>query len=1145
MVIAMKNKLFLDFLREIKNSFGRFISIFFIVLLGTAFFAGLRSSGTDMKLSADAYYKDTSLMDIKLLGTLGFTEAELDYFKEVEGVSLLKGVRTKDVLLESNRSELVMRLIEYTDEVNKPYLLEGRLPENEGECLLDSKIFKQRNMKLGDSLSFKSGNSTSLSDDLSHNHFIVTGVCHLPYYLELGRGVSRIGDGSVDGFLLVKKEIFKSDIYSEVYVKLENTDSLLSYSKEYEKLAEPVISSFESLEYRVSKSRLSSIQKEALRKIADAEEEISDGEKKLSDGKRKLKEGKSKLLSGKNTLKKEEKRLVNAERQLLDGEKKLFDAEKKWKKGFQSLEDGEKKLLKSKDTLKKETKKYRNGLSEYQSGKEQYKKGRKALEKGEEDLTSGKLLYQKNQDAFNASVLEYQTALSKYEEGKALGLVSLETEKYLSESLSLLEQKRPILEQTKKNLDEKETELAVAKKELFLSKEKLTSASLKLSLAKEKLNESQKELNHAEGVLVSKKEELLSSRQTLEQEAKKLLNAKRKISKGRRELELGKKKFLKQKKKLTKAEKEYEEKLPNALSEISSAKAKVRDAKKELLDLKEPDYYVLGRNKMDSYVSFSQNADRMDNIGNVFPVIFFLVAALVSLTAMTRMVDEGRINMGTLKALGFSNLRISAKYLAYSLLATLSGSLLGISLGERYLPMLILRSYQTLFIGMPYVSTPINYEQALLALVAAVISTGGATLFSCFHGLREQPASLMRPLPPKHGQRVLLERLPFLWNRLNFTRKSTIRNLSRYKKRLIMTVIGIGGCMGLLLVGFGLRDSIQEIAKNQYVNIFTYDARLSINSKSNSEDISLLKKEASSYPGVENTNEVYMQTIKLLHDGKERESFLFVPSETENMDDFLILKERKKRKVLAYPKKGAFLSEKTANMLGVKVGDEVKITKEGWRSVSIKVEKIIENYVFHYIFLSKETFLELYGSLPSYNNLFLSYERGFSKEHELGTYLLSLPACSGVLFVTELEEDIDKMLRVLTLVIFVLISSAGLLAFVVLYNLNSINILERKRELATLKVLGFYDSEVSSYVYRENILLTILGIFAGILFGTILHLFVVKTVEVDLMMFGRRIHFMSYLFSILITFFFSFLVNLVMHFSLKKIDMIESLKSIE
>ena len=561
--------------------------------------------------------------------------------------------------------------------------------------------------------------------------------------------------------------------------------------------------------------------------------------------------------------------------------------------------------------------------------------------------------------------------------------------------------------------------------------------------------------------------------------------------------------------------------------------------------MEEPEWYVLDRTLTEATVSYDQNAERMANLGQVFPVIFFLVAALVSLTAMTRMVDEQRMQIGTMKALGYGSSTIAGRYFWYAMLATVTGGIIGIALGERFLPWLIIVSYGIAYPGLLRCLTPINWDQAILGLAAACACTGLATLAACYNQLKAQPAAIMRPEAPKGGRRVLLERIPFIWKRLSFNQKSTVRNLLRYKKRFLMTVVGVGGCMGLLLVGFGLHDSINEIAKRQYVHIFTYEASATYASAAEENERQALLDAVRASDGVTGAMELSITSADLLHDKALQSVSLFV-ADPAQIGDFLELRHRTTGEEVAYPAEGAFISEKTAAMLDLKVGDSIEIRREGERSVRIQVTDIVENYVLHYLFISPQTYRQLYGKPVKNNTIYMNYgEKTPEEEAELGRNLMSMDACAGVGFVTDLEKSIDDMLSVLGAVVAVLIASAGLLAFVVLYNLNSINIMERRRELATLKVLGFYDGEVALYVYRENIILTLVGIALGLVFGTVLHRFVIVTVEVDLMMFGRNVSNLSYALSSLITLGFAVLVNGIMFFGLRKVDMIESLKSVE
>ena len=1142
----MKNKLIVDFFREIAKGFGRFISIFFIVMLGTAFFAGLRSSGSDMRISADKYYDDMSLMDFKVISTLGLIDEDLADIKKVAGVEAVTGAHTKDVILSAKKAEAVLKLIGLTEDVNRPYIKEGRLPEKTDECLVDTEISWFDDYKIGDKITVSSDDDSDLSKDLENTTFTITGFGHLPNFLERGRGTSSVGDGSVDAFLIIPKENFKSEIYTEAYVKAKDIADLMTYSKAYEDRVKVIKDGIKSLEDVVNTRRYEEVKKEANDKLKEAEVKLLDGEKKLSDAKKKIDEAKKKLKSGEEKFVKEEKKLKDAEIKLIDGRNKLLKAKRELKDGEEKIASS-KKIIEEKEKERKEGENgYNEGLTKLSKAKAEIESGEKEYEEGLNKYNEGKTEYEKNLKAYEEGLKAYTEAKGKLEMAEQAGLATPEAKAKLEEEGKKLEEAKISLDTAKITLDETKKALTQNKTKLDEGKAEIKESEKKLAKAKVELESGKAEIEKGRAALEEKKAKLKSGGQEIKESEKELADSEKEISDGKAKLEEGRAKLDKNKKELEKAEKKYEEELPSANKKLEKGRKKLAKAKRGVADIKEPDFYVLDRNMMESYVSFKQNAERMDSLGNVFPVIFFLVAALVSLTAMTRMVDENRMSMGILKALGYRNFAISAKYIAYALLATVSGGIIGIALGERFLPLLIIKSYGTLFRGLPYCLTPINYGQALLALIVATISTVAATLISALSQLLENPASLMRPLPPSSGRRVFLERIDFVWSRLSFTWKATVRNLARYKKRLIMTVVGIGGCMGLLLVGFGLKDSINEIAKKQYIKIFSYDASITLNSRATEIEKEEVIKIAKNYKNVSEGLKIQFLAVDLNHGDKIRNTYLFVPEDTKKIKDFLTLKDRTIGVEYSFPDGDvAYISEKTANMLDVKVGDSVNIIRDEKKQVSVKIEKIVENYVFHYLFISPKLYKKLYDEEPDYNTLNIKYDRTKVDERDLGNKLLSFAGCSGVSFVSDLEEQIDRMLQVLDLVTFVLIVAAGLLAFVVLYNLNSINILERKREIATLKVLGFYDNEVAGYVYRENIILTIFGIIAGTIFGTILHKYVIVTVEVDLMMFGRNINFESYILSSLVTIGFSVIVNLAMYFMLKKIDMTTSLKSVE
>ena len=537
----------------------------------------------------------------------------------------------------------------------------------------------------------------------------------------------------------------------------------------------------------------------------------------------------------------------------------------------------------------------------------------------------------------------------------------------------------------------------------------------------------------------------------------------------------------------------------------------------------------------------------MRAIGKVFPVMFFLVAALISLTGMTRMVEEQRIEIGTMKALGYGNFSIASKYLGYAFLATAGGSILGVLTGEKILPYIIIYAYEIMYPHIPKIYVPYHMSYAVMASAASIVCTMGATLASCYKELAAEPAVLMRPPAPKKGRRVFLERIGFIWKRMNFTWKSTIRNLMRYKKRFFMTIFGIGGCMALMLVGYGVKDSVYEIADIQYDEIQLYDGHIFYKDDVTKTEKEELKEYLKEDTDIQTYMDARMQSVTASKENKKRSVYQCVLGNPDIVGKYEDFHDRKTKESYKLTDNGAIVSEKTAKLLNVKEGDTINLKDGMAKGVTVKIAHICENYMGHYIYFTPQYYKKVYGKTAEYNCIMFRAKDGYSEEQvkKAGEKILAKDQVLTISYLHDIKDQLDDMLASLNLVIIVLIVSAGMLAFVVLYNLNSINITERQRELATLKVLGFYDVEVAEYVFRENILLTLIGAFVGVIFGKVLHLFVIQTVEVDAAMFGRSIYLPSYIYSFLFTIGFSLFVNWVMYFKLKKIDMVESLKSIE
>lgn len=789
-----------------------------------------------------------------------------------------------------------------------------------------------------------------------------------------------------------------------------------------------------------------------------------------------------------------------------------------------------------------------NELAQLQEQLTQAQSALVQAQEAEAQISAQKEEVQGNLDQIISAIETAETTFARTGEQLAASRAKLdETKIQLEQGKTELDKVPVQLEESLKQIEEGEAALESAQKEITSGRKQLEDGKKQLKDAEKTIQKNEQKLNNSEAELQSGEAQLAEGKAQLANSEAQLADAKKTIEDGKKEIADGEQEIADNEAKLEDGKTEYEKAKKEAEDKIAEGKEKIADAEKEVADLEYPEWTVSDRSDLPENIGYGENADRMRNIGQVFPVMFFLVAALISLTTMTRMVEEERTQIGTLKALGYGKAAIASKYLCYALFATLGGSLAGIAFGEKFLPFVIVTAYRIMYHHMTNIELPYNMKYAFIATGAALASTMLATLAACYRELAATPAVLMRPPAPKEGKRVLLERIPFIWKHLSFSWKSTVRNLFRYKKRFFMTVFGIGGCMALMLVGYGLRDSISNIGHLQYQQLQLYDAMVILDTGAKEESKEELLQTVGNNDKVANYTEALMQKETVRREKKSWNVYLVVPEKLEEIDDFLVFRDRQTGENYQLNDGGAIITEKIASLMGVKAGDMLVLEDEKLGEIEVPIAAVTENYLSHYIYMTPDLYEKCTGKVPEYNEIMFRAEDGTDTTalEALGQGFLNEDAALSISYTTSTMTQIDNMLSTLDSVIIVLIVSAGLLAFVVLYNLSNININERKRELATLKVLGFYDGEVDAYVYRENILITAIGILAGMGMGKVLHYFVITTVEVDATMFGRNINPPSFLISAAFTVAFSILVNAVMHQKLKKIDMVESLKSIE
>lgn len=1095
-----------DFYMEIRKSPGRFLSILFIVALGVAFFSGIRASEPDMRLTGDTYFDESNLMDIKAFSTYGVTQDDVDAILKIDGVEHAEGAYSADFMQVVDKKQKVLHVISLQDEMNQVKLSDGRMPQKAGECLAD----QDAGYKVGDTIKLRSGTSDEVIDTLTTDTLRVVGLCSSPMYISYGRGSATIGTGTISAFVMVPEETFDMDVYTEVYVQVKGAKNEVAFTDGYDKKVEKVLDQIEDITDERAEIRKQELVNEAQEKIdeareeleqgrADAASELADAAAKIADAEEQLTNGKAQITSGK-------KQIASAKNTLSKKESELEQAQNQYNAGLAQLQEGEAQ--------------YEAGLAQYEAAKPEaeakIQSGREEIEKKKQELAEAP-----------AKLEQLKQMVAGLEQKQTAGIITEKEEATLKE---LKENRIPQLEYFIANGEQL---IVSGEAELDAAQKQLDDTAATLAQTKSELDAAKASLNGVPQQLASGKSQIQSGWAEIRKQEKKL--------------EEGAAEIAENEAKVAEAKIEYANGEEEAAQKIAEGEQKIADAEAKVQDIEKPTWYVYDRDTLTEYSGYGENAERLGAIGRVFPVLFFLVAALISLTSMTRMVEEQRTAIGTMKALGYSKMSIAKKYLGYALIATAGGSVLGVLIGEKILPYIIVYAYGILYQHITHILVPYQWIYAWMAAAAAIVCTMAATFFACYKELVAQPAVLMRPPAPKNGQRVFLERIKFIWKHLSFTWKSCIRNLTRYKKRFFMTVFGIGGCMGLMLVGYGIKDSCYEIAELQFRDIQMYDGSVYLKEDISDETRQNLLDYMKDDSDISHYMQTSMKNVTLVNGKNKRDTYQVVFSEPKDVKDYFDFHDRKSKEEYMLDDEGVIISEKTGKLLNAKAGDTIEIKDEENGNKKVKIAHICENYMGHYIFFTPSYYEKVYGENSEYNSIFFAGQKGDTQEdyNKIGEDILTQDGALSVSYMRDIEKQLDDMLKSLNLVIVVLIISAGMLAFVVLYNLNTVNITERQRELATLKVLGFYDLEVAEHVYRENVLLTFIGAAVGVVLGKFLHAFIIDTVEVDTAMFGRNINFSSYMYSLLFTILFSLIVNGIMYFKLKKIDMVESLKSIE
>ncbi len=1137
----MKNVLFREALREIRHSRNRFLSILAIVAIGSGFFSGVKAACPDMKMTAEQYFSESNLADLHLVSTWGFDEDDLSQLSSEEDIRVMEPCYTYDVLAESaDGDQLVIKTIGYNADaqLNLPRLHEGRLPEAKNECVIGTSSLGETHWEIGDSI-ILSGDGEDLSESMDTTSFTVVGIAQLPQYFGYSYGTTTISDGVLDGIMLIPEEDYTLDVYTDVYLTLKSTEGLSYFSDEYEEAVEATNDRLEDLANVRSETRYDDTITEANDKIADAEAEVADGEQKLADGEAELADARAELDDGWTEYydgkAEAEKELADAQAEIDDGARKLADGEATWQTNYDSYQQSVTQLADSRKQLD-------DYIAQADALESQLNESAAAIEQGNQLLNGLQGIYTgfADQSVPDTSMLDENTqsviaasasldstlpdlltgyvtsdGAAKQQYAAGLEQVISNAQTTMAENQALYEEGQTSLAQLRQGITDGEAEYAAGQKEL--------------EDAKAQLDSGRQELDNSRAELEQGRRDLETARADTEAE---LADALAELEDGEKEYEDG----------LA----EYESERQDAEVQIADARQEIADAQEELADLEKPEWYLLDHDSFPGVGTISDDAEKVDAIAAVFPVFFVLVAALVCLTTMTRMVEEERTQIGTLKALGFSRSAVMFKFILYAVLASVIGSIVGCLLGLKLLPYVIISCYKAMY-QVPYILMPIRWGYLAGCMAVSVFCTSLVTVITCYEVMNTVPAQLMRPKSPKNGKRILLERVGFFWKRLSFSGKVTCRNLFRYKSRVLMTVIGVAGCTALMLTGFGLRYAIGSISDRQYGEIFAYDSTLSLSDNLSDEQIETLTEEAADTDGISGVLAMTSkQTDVLSSDSKKTVTSvtIYIPAEPDMLDGFIHLRDSESGEQLSLTDEGCIITEKLSRLLSVKAGDSIYLRDSNGERREVLVTGIAETYVSHYIYMTPTLYESLYREQPELTALLLTMAEDADTDSTSAS-LLHLDGVQGVIGMSYYSDAFSDLVASLNMIVWVLIGAAAALAVIVMYNLININVSERIRELATIKVLGFYDREVSDYICRENTAAALMGMLVGLVGGIALEEFVVNTAEVDVVLFVHGLPVSAYLLAAGLTIVFILLVNQIVHFSLKKIDMVESLKSVE
>lgn len=1134
-----------DIRRLIGATKGRFFSLTAIVTIGVAFFVGVSSSSSVMALSVDKYDDKNNLKDITIYSNYGFDEEDLAAVKKIDGVKEAELTKFVDVLASSGTTSVVTRMHAYQTEaaINQFELIEGNLPTNQNECVVEKGSELKQGFSLGDTIHFTRPDD-DLSDYLDVTSCKVVGTINSPLYLDKVKENSTLSNQYISTFIYIPEEAFKTEYYTELNVTLTDASALNSFSDEYEAYTANEKEKIETVAETQQNHRYEIVMEEAISKyndglkeyqdgkdeydtkIADAKQQIEDNEKTITDGLQQIDQARIDLQSSQTELDKQKVDFATKKIELEQNIKDIDDGVTNIDQGVQSLATA------------------KQGIQQIESMKQVLAQSNTVL---------GVIALYPDATTIDQIIASIQSSASLTDEQKKNTIELVQASKQILETIFSTETTAVTIT----NVGEFKTYLNLA-----ISQQTTLQANLD-----SQINNIYKSINDGlsltgtgneiktiaaldsySATLDKTKADLLVKKQTIndgitsaEQQFK---EGQEKINAGVDEVNQKSAELEDGKTKLNDAKQELEDAITDGQQELDDAKSKLDKAQQDIKDLEKGEWTVLDRTQHYSSVAYKNTIQQMEAIASIFPVFFFMVAALVCLTTMTRMVDEQRGQIGIMRALGYTQFQCAEKYLIYSSSATIFGGIIGCIVGMLIFPGIIYNAWGMMY-TLPEIQLNLPWTLFILTILSFLAVMVITTWYACHKDMREVPSQLMRPKAPKLGKSTIIEKIPVIWKHLSFTWKVTVRNLLRYKRRFIMSVCGVAGCTALMITGFGIRDSIETIATKQFDDVYQYNGTITFQDSLSNKEVKEQYQNIIDNDIISNTALISTYTGVADPQGDNETVYMQIFEQPEDAQAIYHLKKRETQKELILDNDGVIINEKLAENLNKKIGDSVVIeSKDGVRK-EVKISGICEMYVRHYIFMTESYYQEVFGVSLADNTVALKVNGTDTENKDFQRTMAASENVKNIEFYDDLLNNFNQMIKGMDLIVVVLILSSASLAGVVLGNLTNVNVSERMREIATLKVLGFRRKEVESYIYKENNILTLIGSLVGIPLGMLLHSFIMHEVEMDYIMYGRNISVMSCVVCVAMTLAFGMIVNLMMKKTLRNIQMVESLKSVE